>query len=39
MAKSAWFENIYYVLSDGKMAKNCKIIMVNIMRSIILLSA
>lgn len=26
MAKSAWIENIYYVLSDGKMAKNCQIL-------------
>ncbi|WP_390414093.1 hypothetical protein [Dielma fastidiosa] len=23
MATSTWIENIYYVLSDGKMAKNC----------------
>ena len=26
MAKSAWIENIYYVLSNGMMAKNCQIL-------------
>lgn len=25
MAKATWIEDIYYVLSDGKMAKNCQI--------------